>query len=69
MHREIEKRLKVLEQKIWAKLLFWPDDSDGFIAALGRDPDEYRVCNPDGSIGFDAITALSITAAEDWRAK
>lgn len=67
MLRTIKKRMKAIEGKILSKLPFWPDDSDGFIAALGRDPEQYRVCNPNGSLGCDALRALSDSAADDWR--
>ncbi len=67
MIREIKKRLKRLEQRIWTKLPLWPDDSDGFLAALGVDNRRYAVTNPNGSTGFDTIRALSDLAAEDWK--
>lgn len=66
---EIKKRLRALEQRIWAKLPFWPDDEDGFISALSVDPGKYLTINPDRSTGYDAVRALSDTAAEDWRAE
>lgn len=67
MLREIKKRLKRLEQRILTQLPLWPDDSDGFLAALGVDIRRYAVTNPDGSTGYDAIRALSDLAVEDWR--
>lgn len=66
MLREIKKRIKQLEQKIWAKLPFWPDDEDGFISALSVDPGKYLTINPDGSSGYDVIRALNDTALQDW---
>ena len=69
MLRELKKRLRQLEKRIWTKLPFWPDDGDGFITALGVDPGKYLSINPDGSAGYDAIRALCDTAAEDWRAE
>ena len=60
-------RIKALERRIFAKLPFWPDDSDKFVEALGVDADCYRKLNADGSTGFDYIAALADTAAEDWR--
>lgn len=67
MIREIKKRLERLEQRIWIRLPLWPDDSDGFLAALGVDNRRYEVTNPNGSTGFDAISALSDLAAEEWK--
>ena len=67
MLREIKKRIVKLEQRIWAKLTFWPTDDDGFLECLGVDKEKYRMTNPDGSNGFDVIRALGTTAAEDWR--
>lgn len=66
MLRAIKKRIKVLEQRLLAKLLFWPDDGDSFLESLGADKGKYIVKNPDGSIGYDVIRALNDTAAEDW---
>ena len=40
---------------------------DGFLESLGVDRGKYIVKNPDGSIGYDAIRALSDTAVRDWR--
>ncbi|MBR0199425.1 MAG: hypothetical protein IJQ42_04580 [Oscillospiraceae bacterium] len=67
MLRAIKERLRELEQRIWAKLPFWPDDGDSFLESLGVDRGKYIVKNPDGSIGYDAIRALSDTAVRDWR--
>lgn len=69
MFEAVKKRLRALEQRILAKLPFWPDDGDSFLESLGADKGKYIVKNPDGSIGYDAIRALSDTAAEDWRAQ
>ena len=69
MLKAIKKRLRALEQKVRAKLLSWPDDGDGFFECLGVDKRKYSMENPDGSIGYDAIRALSDTAAADWRAE
>ena len=67
MWASIRARLSTIENRIRAALPLWPDDSDGFLAALGVDCEKYRVKNPDGSAGFDALRALSDTAASDWR--
>lgn len=69
MLREIKKRLMALERRILAKLPLWSDDEDGFISALSVDPGRYLAVNPDRSTGYDAIRALSDTAAVDWRAE
>ena len=65
--KKLLDRLKALERRIFAKLPFWPDDSDKFVEALGVDADCYRKLNADGSTGFDYIAALADTAAEDWK--
>lgn len=65
--KKLLDRLKALERRIFAKLPFWPDDTDGFMEALGVDADSYRKMNADGSTGFDYLAALRDTAAEDWR--
>lgn len=68
MLREIKKRIKQLEQRIWAKLTSWPDDDDGFISALGLNESEKKMFqrqNP-GGVGYDIVGALSFTAARDW---
>lgn len=67
MLKQIKTRLKRIEQRIFSKLPFLPGDNDDFLVALGVSPDKYRVNNPDGSTGYDAIRALNDLAAEDWR--
>lgn len=67
MLNQIKARLVRLEQRIWTRLPLWPDDSDGFLGALGVDSRRYAVTNPNGSTGYDAIRALSDLAAEDWK--
>lgn len=59
-------RIKALERRLFAKLPFWPNDSDRFIEALGVDASKYAMKNADGSTGFDYIAALADTAIEDW---
>ncbi len=66
MLRAIKRRLKELEKRIWTRLPHWPNDCDGFLAALGVNVNQYRARNPDGSTGYDVIRALNDTAAEDW---
>ena len=69
MHRESKKRIVKLEQRIWAKLTFWPTDDDGFLEALGiteRQKEKYKRINPGGVAGYDEIEALNSTAATDW---
>lgn len=66
MFEAIKKRLAALESKILDTFPLFPDDEDGFIAALGLDPSGYQVRNADGSIGYDFLKALSSTAADDW---
>ena len=65
--KKLLDRLKALERRLFAKLPFWPDDSDRFMEALGVDASRYERENADGSTGFDFIAALADTAAEDWR--
>ena len=47
--------------------VFFPDDMDSFMEALGVDLEKYKRINPDESIGYDFIQALRDTAAEDWK--
>lgn len=67
MFEKIKKRIAVLESHIKNAFPLFFDDSDGFLSALGVDPERYAVKNPDGSTGYDAIKALSDLAAEDWK--
>lgn len=43
------------------------DNDDGFIDALGVDPEKYKRTAPDGTVGYDFLKALSDTAKEDWK--
>ena len=67
MLRAIKKRLRQLEKRIWTKLPFWPDDGDGFVSALGVDPERFKIIKADGLAGYDFVAALSATAEADWR--
>ena len=60
-------RLKAIEDRIKACFFCLPGNDDGFITALGVDPQKYQVENSDGSTGYDFERALSDTAAEDWK--
>lgn len=67
MFDSIRKRISAIETRIRGKIPFYPDDGDGFLAALGVDLKKYRIKNTDGSTGYDVIQALSDLAAEDWK--
>ena len=45
--------------------LFDPNE-DGFMEALGVDPEKYKHVAPDGTVGYDFMTAMYDTAAESW---
>lgn len=47
--------------------IFFPPDDDEFVRALGIDPEQYAVQNPDGSIGYDFLSALNDIAGEVWQ--
>ena len=67
MFDSIRKKISTIEMRLKGKISFFPDDSDGFITALGVNPQKYELKNPDGSTGYDAIRVLSDLAAEDWK--
>ncbi len=62
----MDRRIGNLSERIMA--LFFQcrtnpvDDSDGFVRALGRDPEDFR--ETDG--GIDFLAALDDTARRDW---
>ena len=45
--------------------LFPPND-DGFMDALGVDPEKYKRTASDGTVGYDFLAALNDIAAECW---
>lgn len=51
-----------------AKVIF-SDNEDGFLDALGVDPQRYAREQPDGTIGYDFMKALDDTARADWSAE
>lgn len=59
---DIEKIQQMLEEKGIYSIADLPDD--GFMAALGVDPEKYR--DPLDPTGYDWLRALSDTAAADW---
>lgn len=67
MFESIKKRISLLERRIVGTFPFWPNDADNFLRSIGVDLEHYAVKNPDGTKGYDAIRALSDTAAEDWK--
>ena len=66
MFEHIKKRIAAIESRILNILPFFPDDSDGFLSALGVDLKQYEEKNQDGTKGYDAIRALSDCARTDW---
>lgn len=41
-------------------------EEDGFIAALGLNPDDFIVELPDGTQEHDSIAALKVNAKDTW---
>ncbi|KAF5077569.1 hypothetical protein DSECCO2_149760 [anaerobic digester metagenome] len=41
-------------------------EEDGFIAALGLNPDDFIVELPDGTLEHDFIAALKVNAKDTW---
>lgn len=66
MFEYIKKRIAAMESRIMNIFPCFPDNSDGFLSALGVDPERYAEKNQDGTKGYDAIRALSDCAKEDW---
>lgn len=56
-----EKRLARMEELAARIAPDLPDNVDGFLEALGVNPEAFRQ-----GAGFDFIAALSETAANDW---
>lgn len=44
----------------------FPGNEDGFIDALGVDPEKYKRTSRDGAVGYDFMAALNDIAAECW---
>lgn len=42
-------------------------DEDGFIEALGVDPENYRIDYPNGDHGYDMLKALNSIVPELWK--
>ena len=64
----LRRRLRQLEKQISNRFPSFPGDDDGFITALGVDPDRYKKTNPSGTVvGYDMLQALADLAAEDWK--
>lgn len=45
---------------------FFPGNDDGFLEALGVDPEKYKHVAPDGTVGYDFLAALNDQAREVW---
>lgn len=43
-----------------------PGNDDGFMDALGVDPDKYKHVASDGTVGYDFMAALNDVAKECW---
>lgn len=59
------KKAKTLLGKIVIAL--FPDNEDGFLDCLGVLPEKYMHKNPDGTCGYDFLSALADTAKDDWK--
>ena len=57
----LKERIRRLERVIRETVLF-PGNEDRFLSALGVNEKDFET--PDG--GFDFLSALNATAAEDW---
>lgn len=44
----------------------FPGNNDGFIEALGVDPEKYKHVSSDGTVGYDFMAALNDIAPECW---
>lgn len=65
--RNVDKLLrkaKTLLDRV-VEVLF-SDNEDGFLDCLGVDPEKYVHVYADGSFGYDFLSAIADTAAEDW---
>lgn len=62
----IKNRLFALERRLMSLFPRWSSDDDGFLAALSVNPHKYQKTNPDGSIGYDWLRALSDLAPNVW---
>ena len=65
--KKIDKLLKKAAIMTQAALIaLFPPDDDGFILALGVEPEKYQRKNRDGTIGYDVMAALNVTALDVW---
>lgn len=46
--------------------MFFAGNDDGFIDALGVDPEKYKHVAPGGMVGYDFMAALNDIARECW---
>lgn len=54
----IDRLLMQAKKILTAKHFDYDTNEDGFIEALGLDPERYRVDYPNGEHGYDALKAL-----------
>lgn len=46
--------------------MFFLGNDDGFIDALGADPENYKHVGTDGTVGYDFIAALNDIVGDCW---
>lgn len=65
--KKINKLIKDAKQLLGDMVkTFFSGNEDGFLEALGVDPEKYKHAAPDGTIGYDFMAALNDTVAESW---
>ena len=61
---------KLIKQAIHLSVSFvrtyFPGNDDGFMDALGVDPEKYKHVASDGTVGYDFMAALNDVAKECW---
>lgn len=65
----LRKAKRTFKELLAAIGCLFPPDDDEFIDALGKDPENYKASNPDGSVGYDFMAALYDTVEDDWLAE
>lgn len=68
--KEIQRLLKKAKQHLSeitkAALGSFSDNVDGFIEALGLNPDKYKIEVPNGEVGYDDVAALKDCTKTVW---
>jgi hypothetical protein len=63
----IDRLLKQAKEILTAVSFDFDDNEDGFIEALGLDPEKYRIDYPNGEHGYDMIKALFKVSEDQWK--